>query len=259
MSIQSLFNIKNTLNVKFILNKTSMIKPKNIKIFKIVLSILFVLSTLNVSTSLQAQDQPEVAAPQSAESQNLILYVSNGKPDQGGTVHEFRLKNGSTAFIQLSQTDLSPKQTPQEAQEATAYKLQVAKISTEVAQKISNIQAKQKEIDNEVYIVHRAPLENEKRQLEQDLEVLQERRNQIQSQHTAKEALKPPPAPSKAPSIAQGLTIAPTVSGNTVNLSVSTQGDQPVQASIDAPLNNWVQVYGTQSGQEVWVKVEPAP
>ncbi len=214
--------------------------------------------------ALLAQDEgTEQAAAPAAATSAISLSVQYGKPGQGGSAQVFNINNGDTTFLPLGQAnvDQPPALTPQEVQQQNAYKAQLGKISTDIANKVSQIQAKQKQIDQELYIVQRAPLENEKRQLNLDLYSLEQRRNQIQSEHTAKEAQKPTVAkPNLPPTETKGITIKPEVNNNKVIISVSGQGEDATQTNIQTNLDEWVQVYGSESGssQEIWVKVSAA-
>jgi hypothetical protein len=66
-----------------------------------------------------------------------------------------------------------------------AYKQQLADLSTQISAKISAIQAKQKQLDQEIYPASRPPLQAELDQLNTDLQVLQMKRDQLQSTKTA--------------------------------------------------------------------------
>lgn len=66
-----------------------------------------------------------------------------------------------------------------------AYKQQLADISTQISMKITAVQAKQKELDEEISPAYKPPLQAELDQLNKELQALQMKRDQLQSTKTA--------------------------------------------------------------------------
>jgi hypothetical protein len=208
----------------------------------------------------EAEDKAAVGAVASEAAQSpdrLVLSIQFGKPDKGSGVQEFQLRNGDTAFVQTSNADVN-QPTPQEKEEQQAYKMQVAKISTQIANKISDIQEKSNELDNQIFIAHRAPLANEKRFMQDDLRTLQQERTQLEARHTAREALKPPPTP-RPTAVATGINVTPSLENGQATIEIQTQDG--VQSTVQAPPGKWVQIYASpEGGDEIWAKVDlPAP
>jgi sensor histidine kinase YesM len=75
----------------------------------------------------------------------------------------------------------------------------MAKISDAISQKISQIQAKQREIDAELYAASKPPLEAELQKLKQELRTLEMQRDQLQTQQAARDMAKPQSQPSVSP------------------------------------------------------------
>lgn len=74
-----------------------------------------------------------------------------------------------------------------DTKEDKQYQEQALKLSNEILEKISQIQAKQKEIDSEVFPAYVAPLQAEKNRLQDELNALQMRKMQMETQKTAQE------------------------------------------------------------------------
>lgn len=96
--------------------------------------------------------------------------------DEAGTV-------GSDAKASVSSA-------PQETPEDKAYKAEMIRMSDAISQKIAQIQAKQKEIDSEVYLASKPPLIAEKNTLESQLQDLEMARTRMQAEKTAKDLAK---------------------------------------------------------------------
>ncbi len=71
-----------------------------------------------------------------------------------------------------------------------AYKQQLIQVSQAIDAKISEIQAKQKELDEEIYPASRPPLQADLNQLNQQLQTLQLQRDQLQAQKTVTDMSK---------------------------------------------------------------------
>jgi hypothetical protein len=97
-------------------------------------------------------------------------------------------------------TNGEPEDTPEEKQ----YKLQMIQVSNAIQNKITEIEAKQRDIDSEPYFSQIPALRGEKKELEIQLKALEMRRDQIQSQKTvrdfANDLTKPHAAASTSPS-----------------------------------------------------------
>lgn len=209
---------------------------------------------ITLMTIVPAFAQQEIViAPQS-----LILSVQFGKPGEGGSIQEYRLKSGETAFIQTSGVEGSAKKplNPQEKFEQDAYRVQIGNISTDISQKVQQIQAKQREVDTEVYFVQRAPLENEKRLLQDQLEALENTRTQIEAARTAREAFKPTPPPARMPVVTRGINVKPIIEEGRVLIEIRTQ-DQ-MQNTVETALGRWVPIFSSTSadGSEIWARID---
>lgn len=67
-----------------------------------------------------------------------------------------------------------------------AFKQQIVELSNQISAKIAQIQAKQ-QLNNEIYPAYKPPLQAELDQLNKELQGLQMKRDQLQSQRTAKD------------------------------------------------------------------------
>lgn len=68
-----------------------------------------------------------------------------------------------------------------------AFKQQIVELSNQISAKIAQIQAKQQQLNNEIYPAYKPPLQAELDQLNKELQGLQMKRDQLQSQRTAKD------------------------------------------------------------------------
>lgn len=193
----------------------------------------------------------------SQEAIPILLSIQYG---QSGAVQDYPINNGDAVFIQAGQaSNPTLNVNPQEAKETDAYKEQVGTLSAQVSQNISKIRQKQHEVETEVYTVYKTPLVIEKTNLENDLQVLEKRREQLTSQRTAKEALKPTIPPVPPPKVATGFTVKTTINGARVSLTIQAQGPGATQTTIQAALGTWVQIFSAEKGpgQDIWAKVTP--
>jgi hypothetical protein len=78
------------------------------------------------------------------------------------------------------------KDTPEERE----YKAKLAEISRKIAEKITEIQNKQRDIDNEIFPPYIPPMQLEKKALTDQLNDLQMERNQLESQKKVKDLQK---------------------------------------------------------------------
>ncbi len=229
--------------------------------------IIFLLfsgyAPIAISQEAVVVENPDVgvAAPASAAGAAaavavpLNLTVKLGAPDSDAPSQIYQLNSGETAFVQTSAPSAAAKQTPEEKREAEEYKKNLANISTAISGKITQIQNKQIAVNNELYIAQVAPLNNDLRGLQDQLNTLEQSRTKLVADHTAREASRPPPPPTPAPEVAAGISIRATIEKDRAVMQVITQND--VESSVDAPLGQWVQVYSNEDGSEVWAKVDP--
>lgn len=188
----------------------------------------------------------------------IILSIQYGK---GGGVQEYPINSGESIFVPASEpNNPTINANPQEAKESDAYRQQVGQISDQIAKKISAIQKKQQDLNNEVYPVYKTPLQIEVYNLQSDLQTLQSRRDQISSQRTSKESAKPTIPPTPPTTVASGFTVKPVVAGARVSIIVQTQGKNPIQTTIESGFDNWVQIFAAEKGQsqDIWAKVGAA-
>lgn len=189
--------------------------------------------------------------------QPIILSIQYGK---GGGVQEYPIHSGEAVFVPATApNNPTINANPQEAKESDAYREQVGVLSDQIAQKIAAIQKKQKEVDNEVYPVYKTPLQIEVYNLQNDLKILEARRQQVSSERTSKEATKPTVPPIPPTKFTSGFTVKPIVSSGKVLITVQTQGKAPVQTTIQTGFDNWVQIFAAEAGQsqDIWAKVSP--
>lgn len=202
-----------------------------------------------------AEEAPPATPPTAEAPQPLLLSIQYGK---GGSIQEYPITSGQSVFVPSTQA-ANPTQNvnPQEVKETDAYRQQLGVISDQIAQKITAIQKKQAELDSEVYMVYKAPLNIELMALQSDLVVLQAKRDQITSTRTAKESLKPSQPLPPPPVVATGLNVTPTIQEGKVIIAVETQGKNKIQTSIKAGPDQWVQIFSAEKGQsqDIWAKV----
>jgi hypothetical protein len=188
----------------------------------------------------------------------IILSIQYGK---GGTVQQYTLQSGQSIFVPIGMP-ANPSQTinPQEERSTQAYQQQLSHVSDQIAGKITAIQKKQSEIDTEVYMVYRTPLGIEKQALEQDLRNLELRRDQLNSQITAREGLKPVVQPQAPSTIMNGLTVKATIKEGKVVLDVSYgSGKSQIKTTIKGPPDQWLQIFAAEKGKgkDIWARVTP--
>lgn len=225
----------------------------------LLLGLLFINPVITLVPKVFAADiaieagNPAGKAPQN--SQPIVLSIQYGK---GGGVQEYPINSGESVFIPASEpNNPTINANPQETKESDAYRQQVGQISDQIAKKISAIQKKQQEVNNEVYPVYKTPLQIEVYNLQSDLQTLQARREQISSQRTSKEAAKPTVPPTPPTTVASGFTVKPLVMAGKVRIVVQTQGKNPIQTTIETGFDNWVQIFAAEKGQsqDIWAKV----
>jgi len=79
---------------------------------------------------------------------------------------------------------------PNNANQDAAFKQQLIDLSTQISTKITQIQAKQQQLNAEVYPAYKPPLQAELDKLNKELQDLQLQRDQLQSQKTAQDLTK---------------------------------------------------------------------
>lgn len=220
-----------------------------ILLFSAYTSISFAQAAVEVNPDIAVPATPATAGPIP-----LLLTVKLGSPESDAPAQVYQLNSGDTAFVQTSAPAAAPKQTPAEKQAEEEYKRNLADISTAIAGKIRQVQDKQIAVNNELYIAQVAPLNNDLRGLNDELNTLEQARTKLVAEHTAKEASRPPPPPTPPPAEAAGINIRPSIEKDRAVMQVITQND--VQSTVDAPLGQWVQVYSNEDGSEVWAKVD---
>lgn len=85
---------------------------------------------------------------------------------------------------QQSQPTAPNTSTVQESPEERAYKAKQAQLAKKIAEKIVEVQNKQKEIDSEIYPAEVPPLREDKKVLLQQLNELQMQQTEMESQKT---------------------------------------------------------------------------
>ena len=83
-----------------------------------------------------------------------------------------------------------PTKQPQESPEDRQYKEQMIQISKQIERKTSEVQGLENEINNVIYPTYGPPLVAKKRELLRELRELEMRRDQLQSQKTARDYTK---------------------------------------------------------------------
>lgn len=81
---------------------------------------------------------------------------------------------------------------PAQAEDADekAYRMEMMRISDAITQKITEIEEKQKQIDSEIYPASKPPLEAEKAALQQQLQILEMKRDQLKAKKESKDMSK---------------------------------------------------------------------
>ncbi len=192
-----------------------------------------------------------------SKAQPILLSIQYGK---GGQVQEYPISSGEAVFVPAGEpNNPSINVNPQEAKESDAYRQQMGVLSEQIAQKISLIQKKQQDVNNEVYPVYKTPLQIEVNNLQNDLTVLQARKEQLSAQRTAKEASKPTVPPTPPTKVASGFTVTPIIASGKAKITVQTQGKNQTQTTIEAAPDVWVQIFSAEKGQsqDIWAKVSP--
>jgi hypothetical protein len=186
-------------------------------------------------------------------TQPLVVALQYGK--EGG-IREFRLNSGDSIFVPSGKSASPLPQT----KEPDAYQQQLGASADQIAQKIAAIQKKQKDIDDELFPAERYPLIIEKNALEQDLHQLEEKRDQLQSEKTAKDSLKSAQSVPLPPEVETGFSLKATLTGTTITFLLKTQGPVATETSVKASIDQWVQIFSAEQGQgvDIWAKASPS-
>ena len=185
------------------------------------------------------------------DGESLNVSVQQGKLGAGGSAQEYRVMNGETFFIPVGDAGVQP---PGPVQPPTAQDLRAEQLAKQIQAKITQLQKKKNELDNELYIVHRAPLELDRQELERQLTLLEQEQEQFDAQKTINETQQKRigvAQASAAPRSVQGVTVKPILlENNEVQLQVNSNQNQ---MSIKTTLGTWAQIPGVQP--ETWVRV----
>ena len=95
------------------------------------------------------------------------------------------------AFADNATSSISQSTNQQQTAESTqdhAYKDEMLKISNAIIQKVTQIQAKQKQLDAEIYPAYKPPIQAELDDLKKQLEDLKLRKTQLEAQKAATDA-----------------------------------------------------------------------
>lgn len=84
-----------------------------------------------------------------------------------------------------STSQAAKQQQPAESAQDIAYKEQMIKLSNAIVQKVSEIQAKQKQLDEEVYPAYKPPIQADLDNLKKELDALKLRKTQLESEKTS--------------------------------------------------------------------------
>jgi hypothetical protein len=91
------------------------------------------------------------------------------------------------ATASASATKAAPPETPEDK----AYREQMVALSNAISAKITEIQAKQQELNQEVYLVARPAVQGELDALNNDLNALELQKKQLEAQKTVRDLSKP--------------------------------------------------------------------
>lgn len=185
------------------------------------------------------------------EGESLKVLVQQGKLGAGGSAQEYQIKNGETFFIPVAGSVAQP---PSPVQPPTAQDVRAEQLARAIKEKTTELQKKKYELDTELYLVHRAPLEIERQDLDRQLFLLEQEQGKFNAQKTITDTQQKrigAMQAAQAPSTVTGVNIRPVLlENNEVQLQVNV--DQ-TQTSIKTTLDTWAQIPGVQP--ETWVKV----
>lgn len=215
------------------------------------------MSLLAAFAAVFAEENDQANQADPSPPRELVLSIQYGK---GGSIQEFRLKSGEAVFVQTGKPQSPTGQPDPQAPATAAYQKQRGDISQKIADKITAIQNKQKDLDSEIFPAYRAPLALELQALERDLKLLETQRQQLESQQIAKEAQKPsqPPTPPP-PTQVRGMTVRVSITGNSASLTMQNPDKQASSSTVQIGMNTWIQIFSAEKGQgqDIWAKVAP--
>lgn len=181
----------------------------------------------------------------------LMITVQQGQLGAGGTSQAYPVTSGEAFFIPIGAMGVRP---PAGVQPPNAEDLRSAQLAEQINFKITQLQNKKREYDTELYIVHKAPIELERQELEKQLFLLEQQQEQLDSEKTltAVQQKRIGSLEAKqAPTTVSGVTVkAVLLDNNEVQLQFSSPQAQSVAKTT---LGNWTQIPGVQP--ETWVKV----
>jgi len=109
-----------------------------------------------------------------------------------GTAWNGVLMAGSTTGTNNTPATTSATKTaPPETPEDKAYREQMVALSNAISAKITQIQAKQQELNQEVYLTARPVVQAELDALNKDLDALELQKKQLEAQKTVRDLSKP--------------------------------------------------------------------
>ncbi len=188
----------------------------------------------------------------SEETESMMVTVQQGKLGSGGAAQVYQVSTGESIFIPVAGSGLQP---PKPVQAPTVHQLRGEALSKAVQAKVTELQKKQDEYNNELYIVQKAPIELERQDLARQLHDLQNEQIKYNAQtniiDTEKQKIAAQLA-QQAPNVASGVHIKPILLENN-ELELQISSDQS-QASIKTALGAWSQIPGVDP--ETWVKVD---
>lgn len=188
----------------------------------------------------------------SEETESMLVTVQQGKMGAGGNAQIFEVGSGESIFIPVASSGLQP---PKPVQPPTVHELRGEALSKAVQAKVTELQKKQQEYNDELYIVQKAPIELERQDIARQLHDLQNEQTKYNAQtniiNTEKQKIAAQVA-QQAPAVAVGVHIKPVLLENN-ELELQISSDQS-QTSIKTSLGAWSQIPGVDP--ETWVKVD---
>jgi hypothetical protein len=112
------------------------------------------------------------------ETESSVANTSARTPSQ--------LPEGPSSQVMQAPTPAIKQEAKQDTPEEKAYKAKMIQMDDTIAKKIAEIQAKQKEIDSEVYLASKPPLVADRVILEAQLRELQMARDRMQAQESSR-------------------------------------------------------------------------
>lgn len=203
---------------------------------------LFIVLLLGISTVAMCQES-DLMEP-------LVITVQQGKLGAGGSSQAYPVTSGESFFIPIA----GVTQPPAGVKPPNPEDLRSAQLAEQINNKVTQLQDKKREYDTELYIVHKAPLELERQDLERQLHLLEQEQEKLDAQKTITRVQQKRVGAlqaNQAPASVSGISVkAVLLDNNEVQLQFSSQQAQNVTKTI---LGSWTQIPGVQP--ETWVKV----